>query len=507
MFEFELNTSSSESPTDDAIGDQVLAETADGDAAQLPEQGFEDQGANKGSSVDKSSQEADSGPQGLSDDSGDGNDSGATSGLKRNREEISAEDVYGNEESEDVQEGRSSDDRSKKKSKVGEDVANDGDSTVAMDDTTENDGNNAPAMEIEDSPPYPLSREPENDNGNNFGGKSFSGKLGDKADVLKKTGRAEVELDDVVDAPPCPAIDATQSPLSSQTDGAELWARHKALAEESSANLCEQLRLILEPNLTARLRGDYRTGKRINMRKVISYVASGFRRDKIWLRRTKLAKRSYQVMLMIDDTYSMGAAGSLALTSLAIISGALTRLEVGELCVASFSDRVNILHPFGTTFSDQSGSKIASSITFKASKTLLADALQSVIPVFEEARHTFGGRTSGDSKTTVQLCFLLSDARLDTDNRSRLQSVVRDMAEKHIMVVLIIIDHNVNSKDSIFNTKSIEFTDDGIVTRPYLQDFPFPFYVAIQKLSALPVVLSDSLRQWFEFVQHSIEEA
>lgn len=63
--------------------------------------------------------------------------------------------------------------------------------------------------------------------------------------------------------------------------------------------LCEQLRLVLEPTLATRLQGDYRTGKRINMRRVVGYVASGFRKDKIWLRRTKPAKRDYQVIMMM----------------------------------------------------------------------------------------------------------------------------------------------------------------------------------------------------------------
>lgn len=53
------------------------------------------------------------------------------------------------------------------------------------------------------------------------------------------------------------------------------------------------------------LRGDYRTGKRLNMRKVIPYIASQFRKDKIWLRRTKPSKRQYQIMLAIDDSSSM----------------------------------------------------------------------------------------------------------------------------------------------------------------------------------------------------------
>ena len=94
------------------------------------------------------------------------------------------------------------------------------------------------------------------------------------------------------------------------------WANHRMEAEASSAQLCEQLRLILEPTLASRMHGDYRTGKRINMRKVISYVSSGYRKDRIWLRRTKPAKRDYQVycpprppsllcgLLGCRDTYS-----------------------------------------------------------------------------------------------------------------------------------------------------------------------------------------------------------
>ena len=46
-------------------------------------------------------------------------------------------------------------------------------------------------------------------------------------------------------------------------------------------------------------------GKRLNMKKVISYVASNFRQDKIWQRRTKPDARKYQVVLAIDETRSM----------------------------------------------------------------------------------------------------------------------------------------------------------------------------------------------------------
>jgi midasin len=108
------------------------------------------------------------------------------------------------------------------------------------------------------------------------------------------------------------------------TEARNLWSLHKASSENHSVRLCEQLRLILEPTLATRLSGDYRAGKRIHMRRVINYIASGFRKDKIWLRRTKPAKRDYQIMLMIDNSSSMGEAGPVALSSLATISNALS---------------------------------------------------------------------------------------------------------------------------------------------------------------------------------------
>ena len=43
----------------------------------------------------------------------------------------------------------------------------------------------------------------------------------------------------------------------------------------------------------------------IILRQVIPYIASQFRKDKIWLRRTKPSKREYQIILAIDNSSSM----------------------------------------------------------------------------------------------------------------------------------------------------------------------------------------------------------
>lgn len=157
-----------------------------------------------------------------------------------------------------------------------------------------------------------------------------------------------------------------------------------------------------------------RTGRRINMRKVISYIASEFRKDRIWLRRTRPWKREHQIVLAIDDSSSMADNKSkvsnclkisdvflyrvlkptikseitsvslwgilifstktilifstktikffflfqeLAFESLALVSKALTLLEAGELSVLSFGESSKVLHPLGEPFTEETGAR------------------------------------------------------------------------------------------------------------------------------------------------------
>jgi hypothetical protein len=284
------------------------------------------------------------------------------------------------------------------------------------------------------------------------------------------------------------------------------WQNYRTQTEAHALRLSETLRLILAPTLATRLQGDYRTGKRINMRKVIPYIASGYRKDKIWLRRTKPAKRAYQIMLMIDDSRSMGqsTAGQLAMSSLALLSTALVRLEVGELCIASFAKELNVIHPFGRPFTEDVGTQIAAHFQFEAEETNVSQSLESTLPVFQTAKESLlTSSASASSDTAVlQICFLMSDARVDSDNRQRLEHIIRTMSEQHILVVLVIIDCNQDARDSIFQTKSIKFTpDQQIITSHYFDDFPFPYYVAIQEVGKLPDVLADALKQWFELIK------
>lgn len=101
---------------------------------------------------------------------------------------------------------------------------------------------------------------------------------------------------------------------------------------------------------------------------MIPYIASHYRKDKIWLRRTKPSKRDYQVVIAVDDSSSMseGHCGSFAMEALVTVCRAMSQLEVGNLAVASFGKQGNIrlLHDFDQPFTPEAGIKVASSYMF-----------------------------------------------------------------------------------------------------------------------------------------------
>ena len=47
------------------------------------------------------------------------------------------------------------------------------------------------------------------------------------------------------------------------------------------------------------------------------------------------------------------------------------------------------------------------------------------------------------------------------------------------------------------NAMQVTFSNGAPVYRPYLDDFPFPYYVVLRDVAALPRTLADLMRQWF----------
>ena len=67
-------------------------------------------------------------------------------------------------------------------------------------------------------------------------------------------------------------------------------------------------------------------------------------------------------------------------------------------------------------------------------------------------------------------------------------------------MVFVILDNPTN-KDSVLDIRVPIFRPGKPPEiKSYMEQFPFPFYIILRDINALPLTLSDALRQWFELV-------
>lgn len=335
------------------------------------------------------------------------------------------------------------------------------------------------------------------------------------------TAKADVEMEDAEkDTAEHVEAELKHWQLDDQPDsGAEhIWRLYESLTHDLAYALCEQLRLILEPTLATRLKGDYRTGKRLNMKKIISYIASDYTKDKIWLRRTRPSQREYQVLIALDDSRSMAESHSvhLAYETMALVSKALGRLEVGDIAIAKFGESVEVLHGFGEgPFTDQAGSKIMNAFRFNQKATNVLSLVETSLRVLEVARErrSIGSASAAD---LWQLEIIISDGICQ--DHDRLRTVLRKAEEQRVMIVFIIIDslHSAAAtssgtestagsgsvQSSILAMNQVAYKNvEGrmeLQMERYLDSFPFEYYVVLRNVEALPEVLAGTLKQFFE---------
>jgi midasin len=275
-----------------------------------------------------------------------------------------------------------------------------------------------------------------------------------------------------------------------------LWSECSRSVSSLLYELCQQLQLVLEPSKCSKLKGDYRTGKRISMRKVVAYIASQFRKDKIWLRRTKPSKRMYQIVLAVDDSRSMldNETKMLAFQSLALLSKSLSLIEAGQLAVMSFGEEVKLLHSLNEPFSEDVGPRLLTHFTFDQKQTRVASLISTACDLFLQSKN------AAARSDVSQLLLIISDGRgLFNDGSESLTTIVRRMNDTGIFCVFLILDNPQNNQ-SIFDITSVDFKDGKAIKKNYMDDFPFPFYIVLRDIKNMPLVLGESLRQWFELV-------
>ena len=286
--------------------------------------------------------------------------------------------------------------------------------------------------------------------------------------------------------------------------GREVWRNCELLTAHLSSELAEQIRLILEPTTASKLGGEYRSGKRINMKRVIGYIASHFKKDKIWMRRTQPDKRRYQVLVAIDDSRSMAetACGAFALESLTLICNAMSKIEIGDLGVVRFGASIGaeLVHPLGQSFSPGDGAKVMSKMRFDADNTIndrpMVDLLEAIDSTLDQQ-----GKKLSHSASLQQLVIILADGRFH--EKDDLKKVAMDVTSRPgVMYAYIILD---SPKNSILDMQSVSFGSDGKpLFKKYIDSFPFPLYTVVQDIHHLPRALAHLVRQWIEYTSHSM---
>ena len=85
-------------------------------------------------------------------------------------------------------------------------------------------------------------------------------------------------------------------------------------------------------------------------------------------------------------------------------------------------------------------------------------------------------------------------------NVTRKKRLIREMMERNILLAMIIVGGEHKKKDSIVHMKEVTFEKGKPVVKRFIEDYPFPYYIILEDMGALPEVLGDALRQWFEML-------
>ncbi|KAH8594855.1 hypothetical protein B0O99DRAFT_661844 [Bisporella sp. PMI_857] len=275
----------------------------------------------------------------------------------------------------------------------------------------------------------------------------------------------------------------------SAADARQQWTRYEIQTRPLSLSLTEQLRLILAPTLATKMRGDFRTGKRLNIKRIIPYIASQYKRDKIWMR--------------LDDSKSMGESGSgeLAMETLVMVAKSLSMLEVGEMCVVGFGESVKVAHDFDAPFSADAGPRVVQHFGFEQEKTDVTRLVRESIELFRTAR----AKSNNSSTDLWQMELIISDGVCNSSEHEPIRQLLRQALEERIMMVFVIVDDLKNKKkgESVMDLKEAKFVNGEVKIERYLDTFPFQYYLIVSDVKELPSVLATLLRQWFVEVADS----
>ncbi|CRG95848.1 dynein-related AAA-type ATPase, putative [Plasmodium gallinaceum] len=278
--------------------------------------------------------------------------------------------------------------------------------------------------------------------------------------------------------------------------------------EIMSSQLCEQLKIILEPTVRNKYEGDYKSGKKLNIKKLVNYFASDFRNNKIWKRKTKLNKRDYNILIAIDNTKSMKINNiqKMTLNAIFLVAKAFEKLNVGKIGICSFGENEtissnNVVCSMTNSLNKQDFLKILNHFQFNhdtqnSFDNAMLNALKICNYIFKNSH------TQNNSKNQINhLMLIISDGRF---NKNSVKAEIFKCIQNNFIPVLMIIDTQLenNKSQSIFNLKQTFYKNNKLEIVPYLNDFPFPYFVVVNDINDIPSLTCDIIRQWFQILNN-----
>ena len=297
----------------------------------------------------------------------------------------------------------------------------------------------------------------------------------------------------------------SQSNISNSNNLEQFFNSLLTSSQNQIIKLTSLLKTVLTPNLQSKLVGNYKTGKRLNMKKIISFIASNYRQDKIWLRRTLPYNRDYYITISIDNSLSMkqNNIGYYALQSMLILVKSLQKVGIDNLSLFGITDDCVELYDYNIEKSMINNEKIKNILNYFKfnfeSKNSFDFSMQNFLAknIQKIENNTINDR----NKLKYNINFIISDGRFNKNNVKGLTAVAK---EKGILYVFIIIDrYKFDDKNSILNTMTVKYDEKGeIEIEKYLSDFPFQYYTVVQDIEDLPEVLKGILVKWIETVSN-----
>ena len=241
------------------------------------------------------------------------------------------------------------------------------------------------------------------------------------------------------------------------------------------------------------------------MKKIISFIASNYRQDKIWLRRTLPYNRDYYITISIDNSLSMkqNNIGYYALQSMLILVKSLQKVGIDNLSLFGITDDCVELYDYNTEKSMINNDKIKKIINYFKfnfeSKNSFDFSMKNFL--IKNIQKIESNTLNDRNKLKYNINFIISDGRFNKNNVKGLTAIAK---EKGILYVFIIIDrYKFEDKNSILNTMTVKYDEKGeIEIEKYLADFPFQYYTVVQDIEDLPEVLKGILIKWIESVSN-----